>query len=86
MGRAVLLFLVIAFLPFVEPVSSLTVFDLSATITELTKTLFDTFLTVSDLTDIVDIDTKKEKLLFSRLDTITVQIGEISQRINQIGR
>ncbi|XP_063904376.1 uncharacterized protein LOC135123542 [Zophobas morio] len=84
MGRAVLLFLVIAFLPFVEPVSSLTVFDLSATITELTKTLFDTFLTVSDLTDIVDIDTKKEKLLFSRLDTITVQIGEISQRINQI--
>ena len=73
MGRAVLLFLIIASLLFVEPVSVLPVFELSAkTTTEITKTLFATFEHVSDVAN-------KEKLLCSSLDTITVQIGNISQ-------
>ena len=85
--RDFVVFLVtVASLPFVAPTPVLTVFELSVKIIEITKSLLETVVSLNEFADTADPTNKKVKFLFSSLDSIAVQTGEINEKIHQAGK
>ncbi|KAJ3646676.1 hypothetical protein Zmor_024252 [Zophobas morio] len=77
------IFLLIMFEPFVEPIVTVTVFDLNTKIVEITKALLDTFNGVKGFEHSVDFTKSR---MSSSLNKITRQIAGINTRIDNSGR
>ena len=71
------------FVPFMVPVFTVTVFDLNTQILEMTKAVTETFNGVKRFDHSVDFTRER---LFSNLNNITRQMGEIKMRIDNTGK
>ncbi|XP_063904382.1 uncharacterized protein LOC135123545 isoform X2 [Zophobas morio] len=77
------IFLFTMFVPFMVPVFTVTVFDLNTQILEMTKAVTETFNGVKRFDHSVDFTRER---LFSNLNNITRQMGEIKMRIDNTGK